>query len=55
MNAARRKEIDSITAAIEEIKNRIEAIEEEERDYFENMPESFQDGDKGQAAEARDG
>lgn len=51
MNKDRRKALDAIRAEIEEMKTRIEVLKEEEDDYYQNMPESFQQGDKGQAAE----
>lgn len=52
MNASRRKEIDKARALIGEAKAILEQCEADERDYFDNMPESLQGGDKGQAAEA---
>ena len=41
MNNARRKEIEKITADLEAIKERIEALQEEEQDAFDNLPESI--------------
>jgi methyl-accepting chemotaxis protein len=63
MNAERRKRIAAIDAegikqAIETLKGLIddarseyEAIKDEEQEYYDNMPESFQQGDKGSKAE----
>lgn len=58
MNNQRRKEISSIvselqglSAQFDELKERIEAVRDEEQEYFDNMPESFQQGDKGSMAE----
>lgn len=58
MNAARRKEIDRILALIETvsetvmtIKSDIETVRDEEQEYFDNMPDSLQSGDKGTTAE----
>lgn len=50
MNAARRKELDKARALIEEAKGIIEAAQGEEREYFDNMPESMQSGEKGEKA-----
>lgn len=59
MNAARRKQIAAIVsemqalnAQFEDLKERMECARDEEQEYFDNMPESFQSGDKGQVAEA---
>lgn len=59
MNKERRKAIDALRERIENIQNEIneiegeiESVRDEEQEYFDNMPESFQSGDKGQAAEA---
>ena len=41
MNNARRKEIENITAELESIKERIEALQEEEQDAFDNLSESI--------------
>ena len=51
MNKARRKEIDSVIEALEEAKEQLEVIRDDEQDYFDNMPESFQYAEKGEAAE----
>lgn len=47
MNNARRKEIEKITADLEAIKERIEALQKEEQDAFDNLPESIQYGERG--------
>lgn len=57
MNKDRRKAIAELIEVIEKIdadyiQTRIEELRDEEQEYFDNMPESFQMGDKGQAAEA---
>lgn len=59
MNKDRRREIaelitklPEITDLIDELKSAIEEVRDDEQEYFDNMPESFQYGDKGQAAEA---
>lgn len=51
MNKARRAALEKVKTAIEDAKVELEALHGEERDYFDNMPESFQGGDKGQEAE----
>ena len=35
-----------------EAKEMLEGVKDDEQEYFDNMPESLQGGDKGQAAEA---
>lgn len=52
MNANRRKQLDNITATLEQAKSELETLASEERDSFDNMPESLQQGEKGQASEA---
>lgn len=59
MNKDRRKAIEVIKDRMSEISGlaadlrvEIEAIRDEEQEYFDGMPESFQSGEKGQAAEA---
>ena len=58
MNKDRRKAIDEAIrqielarAALDEAKSMIEDIRDEEQEFYDNMPESFQDGDKGQNAQ----
>lgn len=58
MNKGRRAEIEKLEKRLEElkesataIKTDIESIRDEEQDYFDNMHENFQQGEKGQAAE----
>lgn len=59
MNKERRKEIASIKdelAKLEELRTaiceRIAQVRDDEQEYLGNMPESFQQGDKGEKAEA---
>jgi uncharacterized coiled-coil DUF342 family protein len=66
MNAERRKAITAAFTKMEELKDaletlkgqaeelvgELETIRDEEQDYFDNMPESFQQGDRGQSAES---
>lgn len=51
MNKQRRKDIEDVKDRIFECKVQLEAIRDEEQEYFDNMPESFQQGDKGSAVE----
>lgn len=59
MNAERRKAIAAVISKLEElasqlgeIKDDLETIRDEEQEYYDNMPESFQNGDKGERAQA---
>lgn len=66
MNDGRRKEIETIAAdiaaikeraealnsEIEALQERIESVRDEEQEYHDNMPESFQTGEKGEKAQA---
>ncbi len=47
MNDSRRKAIAAILVKLEEAANNVATVYEEEQEYFDNMPESFQNGDKG--------
>lgn len=50
MNKARRKAIREVIAKLETLRDEVESLLNEEQDYYDNMPESFQNGDKGSAA-----
>ncbi len=51
MNAARRSEIQNIAAALNEQLSALQQVAADEQEYFDNMPESLQQGEKGQKAE----
>jgi hypothetical protein len=51
MNKARRSEINKIMNLVSELKDRIEFALVGEQESFENMPESFQGGEKGEKAQ----
>lgn len=51
MNNERRKEIDKARALLEEAKEILDQCASDERDYYDNMPENMQSGEKGQKAE----
>lgn len=50
MNKERRKQINALIDELEDILSRIDVIREEENEYYDNMPDSMKDGDKGGAA-----
>jgi hypothetical protein len=52
MNKARRKQLDTLLEQFESLKSELETIASEERDSYDNMPESLQQGERGQASEA---
>ena len=51
MNKARRAQLDAIYAKIEELISEVETITSDEQEYLDAMPESFQSGEKGDAAQ----
>ena len=51
MNNKRRKAITQIMNELDILKNEIETLKDEEQEYFDNMPESFQGGAKGEKEE----
>jgi len=51
MNNQRRKQIEEIAKDLEALAERIEDVMNDEQNYFDAMPESFQSGTKGEAAE----
>jgi len=51
MNIERRKRIEEARALLEQAKEIISGCQEQEREYFDNMPEAFQQGERGQRAE----
>lgn len=52
MNAERRKALNVIRENLVEAQSALESLRDEEQEYFDNMPESLQGGDKGSKAEA---
>lgn len=62
MNAERRKQIASVlekiaglTVTVGELKEEVSSIASDERDNYENMPEAFQNSEKGEKADATAG
>ena len=51
MNKARRTELSKLLSTLEGVQNELETLRDEEQEYYDNMPESLQSGDKGNAAE----
>lgn len=51
MNKARRKLIAQLIERAEALIRDAETVRDEEQDYFDNMPESIQQADKGSKAE----
>lgn len=49
MNKQRRKDLEGIIENLEEQKSKLEDLQQEEQDAFENLPESLQDSERGQA------
>ena len=52
MNAERRKEIEKAVALMNEAQSILESCRDDEQDYHDNMPESLQNGEKGETAQA---
>lgn len=52
MNKTRRDTIAKLQARISELKDEVEMVRDEEQEYYDNMPENMQQGDKGQNAES---
>lgn len=59
MNKQRRQDIEAIktqladlASVVEELVSGVEAIRDEEQEYFDNMPEAFQYAEKGELAQA---
>lgn len=52
MNAHRRKEIVRLLEAAQNLSSDIAGLADEEREYYDNMPEAFQSGEKGDQADA---
>lgn len=51
MNKQRRKELNDIINKLSDLKDDIVALRDEEQDYYDNMPENLQGGERGEMAE----
>ena len=49
MNKQRRKTLSEITSKLEECISQLQDVIDAEQESYDNLPESLQDGDKGQA------
>ena len=47
MNNKRRKEISKIVTTLEDVRDRLSEVVDEEQSAFDNMPESIQGSDRG--------
>lgn len=47
MNARRRKTIAAIIAALEDLQPTLDEVAEEEREAYDNLPDSLQDSERG--------
>lgn len=50
MNNARRKSLIAAVELLNQAQSIIEECRDEEQEYYDNMPESFQNGERGEAA-----
>ena len=51
MNKARRKQLSEIAELLQELNERVELLRDEEQDAFDSLPESLQQGERGQGME----
>ena len=51
MNKERRREIETLIDELDDLKARIESVQSDEQDYFDNMPENLQSSERGEMAE----
>lgn len=52
MNAERRKQLSGIVDKLDEVREELEAVKEDEETAFENMPESLQSSERGEAMQS---
>jgi flagellar biosynthesis chaperone FliJ len=52
MNNDRRKALAALRDQVENLKSELEQIASEEQEYYDNMPENMQGGEKGDKAQA---
>lgn len=50
MNADRRKRLSEQHSSLEVVKDVLENIRDEEQEYYDNLPENMQGGEKGERA-----
>lgn len=51
MNKQRRKELADILNELAGLRSRLESVQSDEQDAYDNMPESFQEGERGERAQ----
>lgn len=51
MNNARRKAITKISDKLDQLREELDALMQEEQEYYDVMPEAFQDGEKGERSQ----
>ena len=51
MNKQRRKDIDTLIQALEEIREQIQFVLEEEQEYLDNIPENLQNSERYETAQ----
>lgn len=51
MNKDRRASIQAVIDQLEEARQELETLRDEEQEYFDNMPENLQGGEKGEMAQ----
>jgi len=52
MNKETRDRISKLIGQLDDIKSEVDSIRSDEQEKYENLPESFQSGDKGQVMES---
>ena len=52
MNDKQRKDLSQLSNELSAIRSKVEDIQQENQDAYDNMPESFRDGEKGESAQA---
>jgi hypothetical protein len=52
MNKQRRAEIERAATLIDEAKGILEEARDEEQDYYDNLPDNFRDGERGDNAQS---
>ncbi len=51
MNKSRQSKLDKLIAQLEVIKEKLENIQAEEQEYFDNLTENQQDSEKGESSQ----
>ncbi len=52
MNKERRKELSDIFGKLTELKARLEEVQAQEQEYYDNMPDGIKDSERGEQAES---